>query len=195
MPDRVVEFHSIMPIGNIPSVLKHGILSHKRATNLPHSDVSMMEVQDRRDKMLVPGGLPLHRYANLYFDAHNPMMYKRLAQVESLCVLSVSIDVLKLPGAMITDQNAASDYARFYSPTELNNLPFDRIFAEDWRHPDDEIDYWQHKSQKCAEVLAPNVIPTDFIQKAYVVNETTKTKLSAIGFPKPIEIMPRLFFR
>ena len=184
-----------MPIGNIPSVLKHGILSHDLARKLSHFDVSMMEVQDRRDKIQVPGGLSLHCYANLYFDARNPMMYKRLAQVESLCVLSVSIDVLKLSGAMITDQNAASDYVRFYSPTELNNLPFDRIFAEDWRHPDDEIAYWQHKSQKCAEVLAPNVIPTDFIQKAYVVNEIAKIKLSATGFPKSIEITPKLFFR
>lgn len=98
MPHRVVELHNIMPIGNIPSVLAHGILSHEGAAGLPHSDVSMADGQDRRDKVQVPGRLKLHQYANLYFDARNPMMYKRLAQADGLCVLSVSTQVLGCQG-------------------------------------------------------------------------------------------------
>ncbi len=195
MPDRVVELHNIMPISNIPSVLAHGILSHEQAAALPHSDVSMADVQDRRDNVQVPGGLRLHQYANLYFDARNPMMFKRKAQAELLCVLSVSIEVMNLPKVVITDQNAASKYVAFWPPSFLRYLDFDLIYADDWRHPDDQIAYWRHKSAKCAEVLVPNGIPVDFIRKAYVVSETAKANLLATGFPKAVETVSRLFFR
>lgn len=195
MPHRVLELHNIMPIGNIPSVLQHGILSHERAATLAHSDVSMADVQDRRNRVQVPGGMHLHQYANLYFHARNPMMYKRLAQAEDLCVLCVSTEVLNLPGVVITDQNAASDYVRFYPPQFSTSLNFDWIYADDWRHPNDRIAYWQHKSAKCAEVLAPNAISADFIRKAYVVSDTARTALLATRFPQPVEVMPKLFFR
>ena len=68
----------------------------------------MQSVQDLRDKKQVPGGLQLHQYANLYFHARNPMLFKRLNEVDSLCVLRISKEVLAA-GAVITDQNAASD--------------------------------------------------------------------------------------
>ncbi|MES9899210.1 MAG: DUF4433 domain-containing protein [Sedimenticola sp.] len=184
-----------MPISNILSVLAHGILSHEQVAGLPHSDVSMADVQDKRDKVQVPGGLKLHQYANLYFDARNPMMYKRLAQIELLCVLSVSTDVMNIQSVVISDQNAASDYVRFYPPNYLSVLNFDQIYADDWRHSDDRIAYWRHKSAKCAEVLVPHAIHSDYIQKAYVVSDMAKTQLTATGFSKPVEIMPRLFFR
>jgi hypothetical protein len=75
MDARVTEFHCIMPLENIPSVLEHGILSHERMASLPHRSVAMQGVQERRDLKQVPGGLKLHQYANLYFHARNPMLY------------------------------------------------------------------------------------------------------------------------
>src|SRR6266702_230791 len=98
-----------MPIANIGSVILHGILSYERAAKLEHHSVAMQPVQDRRDQKQVPGGLRLHQYANLYFHARNPMMFKRLAEAPDLCVLRVSTEVLQLEGAVISDQNAASD--------------------------------------------------------------------------------------
>ncbi|UIJ46246.1 DUF4433 domain-containing protein [Sphingomonas cannabina] len=117
MDPRVAELHCIMPIANLPSVLAHGILSYERAAQLQHASVAMQPVQDRRDQRRVPQGLRLHQYANLYFHARNPMLYKRLGEAGSLCVLRVSLDVLAMPGAVITDSNAASDYARFLHPS------------------------------------------------------------------------------
>lgn len=195
MSHRVTEFHCIMPIANIPSVLEHGLLSHEQASKLPHADVSMAAVQERRDHIHVPGGLRLHQYANLYFDARNPMMFKRKSESERLCVLRVSRTVLDINGVVITDQNASSDYARFYPPTALNYLNFDMIYAEDWRHPDDPIAYWRHKSMKCAEVLVPNVLHCGYIGGAYVVSENARTLLVNAGFANPVEINPQLFFR
>lgn len=100
-----------------------------------------------------------------------------------------------LPGVVISDQNAASDYVRFYPPTAMGFLNFDQIFADDWRHPDDRISYWRHKSAKCAEVLVPHVVPYGYIQKGYVATEAARAQLLAMGFSCPVELMPRLFFR
>jgi hypothetical protein len=195
MPERVTEFHNIMPLANIVSVLEHGILSHARAVRLEHLDISMQAIQDRRARVQVPGGLRLHKYATLYFHARNPMMYKRQGEVEHLCILRVSKTVLDIPGTVITDQNASSGYVRFLDPTAINQLPLERIYAADWRHPDDQIANFRHKSQKCAEVLVPHVIPPEHIFSAYVVNDIVQTTLTDAGFSLPIEINSYLFFR
>lgn len=195
MPVRVTELHNIMPIANIPSVLAHGILSHQQAARLSHADVSMPAIQDRRDKVQVPQGLKLHQYANLYFHARNPMLYKRLDQAETLCILRVSLDVFKIDGTVLADQNASSSYVRFFPPAALHQLQLDQIYAADWRHPGNPIDYYRHKSQKCAEVLVPHKIPPLHILGAYVVSETARESLQTAGFPHSVEINSFLFFR
>ena len=96
MDPRVTELHCIMPTANIASVMAHGILSYERAAKLQHRSVAMQPVQDRRDHKQVPGGLKLHQYANLYFHARNPMLFKRLNDAAELCVLRVSTQVLAI---------------------------------------------------------------------------------------------------
>jgi hypothetical protein len=85
----------------------------------------------------VPQGLWLHQYANLYFHARNPMLYKRLGEARTLCVLRVSLDALAIPHTVITDSNAASDYVRFLHPSQWKLIDFDDVLAESWTHPDD----------------------------------------------------------
>ena len=195
MDPRVTEFHCIMPLGNLPSVLEHGILSYEQSAKLPHRSVAMQPVQDRRDQKHVPGGLKLHQYANLYFHARNPMMYARQPEVPGLCVLRVSIDVLEEEGVAITDQNAASDWVRFLAPHQWSELVFDDIFAADWRHPDSKIRYWQHKSRKCAEVLVPRAVEPRFILGAYVADAVVSAKAAALAPNLPLVLNPVLFFR
>lgn len=183
-----------MPIANLASVLENGILSHERAERLKHRSVAMQEVQDRRDVKQVPQGLRLHQYANLYFDARNPMLSKRRSEAETLCVLAIARSVLKRPDVVITDQNAASDYVRFYHPTHWNMIDFNDVFDTDWRHPDDARRQYQHKSRKCAEVLVPHAVPPELLQGAYVVSETAAGAVRAIAPDLPIKIVPDMFF-
>lgn len=194
MPSRIVELYSIMPIANLSSVMRHGILCHKKAAALEHGDISMAAIQERRDRVRVPGGLMLHQYANLYFDARNPMMYKRRDQVDQLCVLSITTTILQVDDVVVADQNASSDYVRFYSPDGIGNLNLDLVYADDWRHTN-QIDYWRHKSAKCAEVLVPSEVPAGYIQKAYVASNVAASAVLQSGFSRPVEFMPRLFFR
>jgi len=195
MDPRVTELHCIMPMANAASVIANGILSYERAARLPHHSVALQPVQDRRGRKHVPGGLRLHRYANLYFHARNPMLHKRLAEVDSLCVLRVSIQVLTAAGAVITDQNASSDYVRFLEPAQWRLLDWDDIFAMDWRHPGDQIAYWRHKSRKCAEVLIPHQVAPGFLMGANVVDAAAAARLDGLGWTLPIAVDPVLFFR
>ncbi|NJK42585.1 MAG: DUF4433 domain-containing protein [Aquincola sp.] len=157
MDPRILELHCIMPMDNLSSVLQHGILSYERAAALLHHSVAMPEVQERRDQKQVPGGLRLHQYANLYFHARNPMMYKRLDQADALCVLRVNRDVMQLPGVVLTDQNAASDYVRFLALAQIGEIDMNRVYALDWRHQD-RITFYRQKAAKCAEVLVPGQV-------------------------------------
>jgi ssDNA thymidine ADP-ribosyltransferase, DarT len=166
-----------MPLANVPSVLQRGILSHERASKIDHESAAMEEIQERRDKKRVPGGLRLHQYANLYFHARNPMLYKRKENATSLCVLRVSTEVRHSPGVVITDQNAASDWVRFLHPSQYRLLDFDSIFAMDWRHPNDPIAYRRHRLRKCAEVLVPHVVDPEFLIGAYVINRDVAGQL------------------
>src|SRR5258706_2448 len=195
MDPRVTEFHCIMPIGNVPSVMKHGILSYERAAKLQHHSVAMQAIQDRRDQKQVPGGLRLHQYANLYFHARNPMLYKRQDEVRELCVLRVSTRVCEIQGAVLTDCNASSDYVRFLHPSQWKLLDFDDIYSMDWRHPGDPAAYYRHRSRKCAEVLVPHKVEARFMTGAYVVDRAATERLTGVGFALPIATEPVLFFR
>ena len=194
MDSRVTELQCIMPMSNIASIQANGILSYERASKLAHKSVAMQPVQDLRDQKQVPGGLRLHQYANLYFHARNPMLYKRLNEAASLCVLRVSTAVLRIQGAVITDQNAAGKYVRFFAPSQWRQLDFDDIFALSWKHPDDQIAEWRHKSRKCAEVLIPHVVAPANVVGAYVIDARAEARLREEGFRAPITVDKVLFF-
>lgn len=116
----------------------------------------------------LPSGRPLHDYANLYFHARNPMMYKRKENHKKLCVLGISDNVLDLPNVIIADCNAASDIVLFKpAPDGLEIIDKDLVYAKSWMHSN-QIQTDQHKLIKCAEVLVPDMIGPEYILKAYV---------------------------
>jgi hypothetical protein len=182
-----------MPITNVASVMQHGLLSHEQAAKLPHHSVALQNVQDLRDVKVVPGGLKLHQYANLYFHARNPMLSVR--RTHDVCVLRASTQILELNGAVITDQNAASKYVRFYAPSQWRLLDFDDIYARNWTHADDQIREWRHSSRKCAEVLVPHRVLPAMIVGAYVPDAEAAGRLGQQGFSRPVVVDPDFFFR
>lgn len=195
MDPRVERLHCIMPIANLASVMQHGILCYDDAAKLRHESVAMQPVQDRRDAKSVPQGLRLHEYANLYFHARNPMMYKRRSEAPSLCVLAVARGVLSTPGVVLADSNAASPYARFLDLSHWHLIDFDDVFAASWWHPDDPVRFQQHRLRKCAEVLVPRRVAPELIQGAYVVNGAAQALVQAQAPTLPIRIVPHMFFQ
>ena len=188
------EFHCIMPIANVASVMKYGLLSYERAKKLKHRSVAMPDIQERRDKIRIPGGRRLHHYANLYLDARNPMLFKRKNEAGALCVLRISTQARCIEGVVFADRNASSNYVRFLAFNQVDLLNLEKIYSRDWRHPDDIIAYFRHKSVKCAEFLVPDRLPPEFITGAYVMNIMAKRRLRETGFTLPIIIDADLFF-
>ena len=194
-PAELTELHYITPIENLGSIMQHGILSHKLASSLQPASIANGTVQQMRKQKVVPGGRPLHDYVNLYFCARNPMMFKRKAQHASLCVLSVSPEVLHLDGVILTDGNAASVYTRFApSPTGLSIVNTELVFAEYWTQGD-EIERYKRKSAKCAEVLVPEQVGSLHIVGAYVSCSPTQDQLEAMGIQINISVKCDLFFQ
>jgi len=192
---RIGELHFITSIANVPSIQSRGILSNKLMQGIPHTSVANDEVQERRERVKVPSGLPLHQYANLYIDSRNPMLYTRMTNgTDDLCVLRVDVSVMTLPGVVVTDENAARDYVQFFSPSEaMAKLDIDRIYAHNWKH-DDEIETYVHKGIKCTEVLIPHRVDSKYITGAYVPDAPTKESLRQLGFDRVIAIRPDHFF-
>lgn len=193
--EDITELHFITAIENVPSILEHGILSNRRAYGLVHRSVAMAVVQDKRREKRIPGGRLLHEYANLYFDAHNPMLSKCRIHNNTICVLRVDAWVLEQPGVIVADRNAASDYVRFYeTSTGIQALDKDMIFARFWLNPNDPIDEMRHKSIKCAEVLVPDSVSPDLVIGAYVANQRALDAFEALGTRLPVVIKGVMFF-
>jgi ssDNA thymidine ADP-ribosyltransferase, DarT len=193
--DEVSELHYITPIENVASILDRGILSHNRAARHTHRSVALEDVQDRRRGKRVPGGSTLHSYANLYFDARNPMMYYLKERADDLVVLRVSEAVLDLSDAIVTDGNAAAGATRFYPlPDGLERLDSRLIYATYWN----DEDYWRKREKKrarCAEVLVPNVVPSSYIKSCYV--DTRRKRFDCLEYEglDTVVVRKELYFR
>ncbi len=196
----LTELHCISPIENVPSILERGILSHLRAEKVPHVSVANPSVQrERSAKRVPPRDRPLHAFANLYFDARNPMMYV-LVQEEperhtQLCVLRIRTHVLDLPGVMVTDRNAATTIARFYSPAEgILALDASLVFA-DWWTDRAALEQERRRQIRCAEVLVPDFVPPTFIEGAFVSCDASGHVISGLAPTLPAAVNPHLFFQ
>jgi ssDNA thymidine ADP-ribosyltransferase, DarT len=191
----VTELHYITAIANLPSIMEHGILSHTLADQLAHDSVAMPEIQERRRNKEIPGARLLHEYANLYFDAHNPMLSRCRGRNNEICVLQIKPIVLDIPGVIIADRNAASDWTGFWPVNDgLSVIDRERLFARYWTHPNDLFDEMSHKSEKCAEVLVPDRVNAQFIVGAYVANQAALVEFQRLNSQLPVRIRSDMFF-
>jgi hypothetical protein len=192
--DQLKELGSIVPIESVPSILKLGILSHNRARKVRHTSIANAEVNERREQKVVPGGKPLHDYANLYICPRNPMLYVKKDVHETICVLRVSAAVLDLEDVVVTDANASRTFAQFEpAPEGLRIVNHDMTFATYWTH-DDPDEYYRRKGLKCAEVLVPHVVEPKYIVGAYVSCRKSGEQLRAVAPKLLITVNPVLFF-
>ena len=200
------EFHHLLPLKNLRSVLQYGILSPEKAEHYTHTTTTTASAaaeQQKRAKLTVPNGLKLSQYATLYFHARNPVLYRQREEADTLCVLAVSKQVLHIEGTVITDQDEASDFVRFFPPAALDQLDLAPILDRNWL-PSSENDYdkdhnrvaaWRQAAHKRAGVLVPHLVPADYIRGAYVVSESVQAMLAKHLDTFKVKVDPALFFR
>lgn len=189
---RVTELHYMTARDNLPSIAQHGLLSHARASRVPHVSVASEDVQRRRAVKQIPPGKPLHEFVNLYFDARNAMMWLRRSP--SLAVLRISPQVLGLPGVVVADGNAASSITRFYPVVQgIEALDAERVYAHSWKC-DDLWEEAERKRQRQAEVLVPDRVPASYIMGCFAWSETAAHECRRLVADWPTEVNAHVYF-
>lgn len=161
---QVGSLYNITSVANLASIASKGILCHDLAADIRHDDLSDRGVQDRRGGRSVDG-TPLHRFANLYFNPRNAMLY-RLHKFgdRNVVVLQVSVEVLDQPGVVVFEGNAASRVSEWRRASEgLAHINLPLIRGLTWHNAAGEVDV-ELKRLTQAEVLVPQVVAPRFIE-------------------------------
>ena len=182
---------------NVASILRHGLLSHSSVLDrsLQYQAIYDSEIVSNRKNKLTPNGHSLWDFANVYFQARNPMMYRVIHEkgANDLAVISFNSRVLDIPSVFVTDGNAANSATSFYNKHEgIKALvdSWDIITGEWWNSVDGS------KRKIMAECLVPSCIPPEYIHTVYAPSHRAAEEIrSAIGLSQtPIVPEPNLFF-
>ncbi len=115
------------------------------------------------------------------------MLYRRKHRQRRLAVLYVDSSVLEMPEVVFTDGNAASLHTAFYdSPDDLRRLDWNCLKARHWTA------FLYGKRKRCAEVLVPDEVPVDLINRVVVHNDWARAR---IGTTWPVEVRPEYYFK
>jgi ssDNA thymidine ADP-ribosyltransferase, DarT/Macro domain len=198
-PD-VKSLYYMTSIDNLPSILKHGVLSHAEVERRKVTTTAIYdsEIVQRRRLKETPDKKSLWEYANFYFQPRNPMLYRVLngtgaaakEKLKQRVVLGLRPQVLDTPGAFVTDGNAASDPTNFYDKkTGLETIDWDIIHSEWWKDEDGS------KRKIMAEGLVPGHVSPDMIHTVFVANEEVAA-LVRPKVPSTIAVIPEpaMFF-
>ena len=144
--EDVTELHYIVSIAHLESIMQRGILSKVRAKRYVQVSVANPEIQQRRAERDIPGGLQLDKYANLFFNARNAMLFEVThppvaVPAEELAVLRVHHSVLDRSGVVVTDINAAAGIRPRWHPVLKGLAVLDKgeLFAEYWTGSDPSL--------------------------------------------------------
>ena len=195
IPKEVREFYYITHIDNIPSIVSKGILAHKSlvdGTIIP-TQIYEDEIVSRRRNILTPDKKELWKYANLFFNPKNAMLYRVICEktVWKIAIIAVAKEVVRIKDVFVTDGNAAHSATSFFRPeTErLSDIAFEasKIF---WKEDGS-------KRKNMAECLVPDRVAPELIESIFVASLPVKEKVEqSLGSENKIPIvrMPELFF-
>ena len=198
---RKVDINSlfyITHVDNVPSILTNGILSHGQieAQNVPFTPIYDDKIVSRRKEKTTPDGKSLWEYANVYFQARNPMMYRVVHEKSKrdLAVVGVKPSVLQLPSVFITDGNAANHQTQFFRSGDglkMIEAQWKVVHSEWWNDRDGS------KRKIMAECLVPERIPSEYIHTIYVTDRETQKQVAGLLGPTSIPVVPEpnVFFQ
>lgn len=199
----------IMHIGNIPHVLRYGIV-RRDSTNanpdyIPIGDKTLI---DSRNEYKIPGtSFILGDFIPFYFGPRSPMLYEiqngninvaeRKPEDIVYCIILIK-DVIdrKLRG-FFTDGHAKSAMTSFYPNSRLNDLnqlvSYNDVYERHWGTYYDNTN--EKKRRKSAELLLHDDIAPELIKYFVVYNESAKQRLVGYGVSaKIIYIVPDFYF-
>lgn len=143
--------------GNLASIFASGQLVSKNgliAAKASIVDISNPGIQEWRNQKIIPqANRPIHDYVPLYFGFKTPMVACLQKDNERIVFLRFSLDILELPGVIISDGNARSDTTVFHPFSCIDDLEFlDVRTILGVKYANDP----EKKRRKQAEVLVPD---------------------------------------
>ena len=196
---QITGLYYITHINNVPSILEHGILSHERvlAEKIPYIHIYAEEIVANRREKQTPDGRSLWKFANLYFQPRNPMLYCVLHKksVGEVAIVSIRPEILDRLDIYISTGNAAHLSSKILPSGEggkaIPQIIRDTVMVDYWKKEDGS------KRKIMAECLVPDMVPPDLIENIYVATRDAKTKLEAVILHPKISVIPEpnMFFR
>jgi len=165
------ELFYITHIYNIPSLLGRGILSHEgiHKAGIKFEHVYNEDIIGKREGITAPNGKSLWSFANLYFNARNPMLYKLKCDglLDNIAILGVSPEILNRNDIYVTTGNAAHTQSEIL-PISVARKLLPKILK------DVDRKYWSEadgsKRKIMAECLVPDVVTPEFVKSIYVAS-------------------------
>ncbi len=183
-------------ISNLESILINGLMSHRQLSDnsFQYTNVSNAQIQTRRENIFIQGDRSIHEYVPFYFTRRSPMLLnilnRKIADQFDMIYFAISLEnVLGISGTVFSDRAVNSNkQPNYYScPDDLKNLNWVSINNREWNPKDDEI-----RQTKMAEVLVPDKITIDQIDRIIVFNDDTqnhvKDTLNNHKIEKPIKV-------
>jgi len=188
----------ITHINNLPSILKFGILSHNQIIEkkIDFTPIYEESVVNRRQSIKTPDGRSLWDFANVYFQARNPMLYRVMLEKskEEIIVIAISPSILKDKCLYFADGNAACNETAIWPIKEAKSrLP--KMLRGDLAR-----EYWSStdgsKRRIMAECLVPGSIRPELINQIFVPSYECKISIQKIIGIRAIPIIPepKMFF-
>ncbi len=175
--ERQNQYYYITHIDNVPSIVQHGILSHNKREQMgiAHTPIYDLGIVSRRRERSLNGAV-LGDYANLFLRAKNPMLWRVISEVgvDKLAIVAVKQEIRRKRDALVTDGNAAHSLTSFFPTSKYQEVV--RGLREDLQRQ-----YWKEedgsKRRTMAEILVPDMIPSEMISAIYVANPIVRGSL------------------
>lgn len=181
----------ITHIDNLPSILKHGVLSHEQADKIPNiKRIYDEKIVHSRQAMQTPDGKSLWQFANFYFNPRNPMLYRVFnCEGAPVVIIKMKTDIYER-AKYISIGNAASPISDIVEvgrglKTLKSKTMQKFLCADSWGMQ-------EGKRLIMAELLVPDVVPPECIDTVYVPNDDTLKE--AEKFFSPVVKDRRMFF-
>jgi len=191
----IKNFFYITHIANLHSILKEGILSHTliEEKKIKIQKVYNKKIVEKRRQIKTPDNNNLWYFANLYFQARNPMLYKVTQEKNKndIIVLCVNKKVLDYQGTFVSTGNAASHLSEILPANtgyeKISKADIERVW---WKEEDGS------KRTIMAECLVPQQVKAEYIHTIYTASRETTEKVKKLIRPSKIEIVyePSIFF-
>lgn len=166
-------------IGNLRGILKDGRLkSYNAMRDQSYHSLANESVQQGRAQITVPStGKALHDYVPLYFGFKTPMVAYNQDRNDEFIFLRVSLDILRLPGVVISDGNARAVGSKFCQFTGIDDLRIlDTKAIQTVKYAGDS----ELKRKKQAEILIPDFLSWSDIFDIIVYSEQSLSNVTAM---------------